>query len=58
MSDVREQLNIVKLRNNELHQQNLKLREAMQHFVDRCDRGEVRSTRTYAQFKQLLEETK
>lgn len=30
------------------------LREAVQEFVDRVDRGEVRSKRTYAKFKALL----
>lgn len=54
MSDAREQLIIVKQRNQELYLENVKLREAMQLFVDRCDRGEVRSKRTYAQFKELL----
>ena len=28
---------------------------AMQEFVDRCERGEVRSKYTYAKFKDLLE---
>ena len=54
MSDAREQLIIVKQRNQELYLENARLREAMQLFVDRCDKGEVRSTRTYAQFKELL----
>ena len=31
-------------------------RLAMQRFVDRCEAGEVRSTRTQAEFKALLEE--
>ena len=31
-----------------------KWREAMQEFVDRCDRGEVRSKYTYSKFKTLL----
>jgi hypothetical protein len=30
------------------------LKEAMQEFVDRVDKGEVRSKYTYAKFKQLL----
>ncbi len=30
------------------------LEEAMQHFVDRVEKGEVRSVRTYEKFKQLL----
>lgn len=34
-----------------------KCQEAMQEFVDRCDRGEVRSTYTYDTFKQILKET-
>lgn len=29
-------------------------RDAMQKFVDRCDNGEIRSARTYAEFKELL----
>lgn len=58
MSDAREQLAIVKNRNHELHLQITKLREAMTTFVERCERGEVRSKRTYAQFKELLEQTK
>lgn len=29
-------------------------REAVQEFVDRCERGEIRSVRTYAKFKELL----
>ncbi len=28
---------------------------AMQEFVDRCDKGEVRSTKTYTKFKAILE---
>lgn len=31
------------------------MREAMQEFVDRVDRGEVRSVTTYNKFKRLLE---
>ena len=30
------------------------LREAIQEFVDRCERGEVRSKYTYNKFKELL----
>lgn len=33
-----------------------KMLEAMQEFVDRCDRGEVRSKKTYAQFKSIIAE--
>ena len=33
-----------------------RLREAMQEFVDRCDKGEARSIRTYGKFKELLDE--
>lgn len=32
----------------------LEMREAMQEFVDRVDKGEVRSRRTYAKFKKIL----
>ena len=35
-------------------EKNQQLREAMQEFVDRCDRGEVRSRYTYNKFKDLL----
>ena len=35
-------------------EENQKLREAMQWFVDRCDNGEVRSKRTYERFKEIL----
>lgn len=31
-----------------------RLRDAMQEFVDRCERGEVRSKYTYDKFKRLL----
>lgn len=34
---------------------NAALRAAIQEFVDRCERGEVRSKYTYAKFKALLE---
>lgn len=30
------------------------LREAMQEFVDRCEKGEIRSRYTYGKFKALL----
>jgi len=32
------------------------LEKAMQNFVDRVDKGEVRSIRTYNQFKELLKQ--
>lgn len=28
--------------------------EALQWFIDRCDKGEVRSTRTYNRFKEII----
>lgn len=28
--------------------------EALQWFVDRCDKGEVRSTKTYNRFKEII----
>lgn len=31
------------------------MRDAMQEFVDRVDKGEVRSKRTYAKFKEILD---
>lgn len=33
-------------------------REAMQEFVDRVDKGEIRSIKTYTKFKELLREEK
>lgn len=30
------------------------MRDAMQEFVDRVDKGEVHSKRTYAKFKEIL----
>lgn len=33
-----------------------RLRAALREFCDRVDRGEVKSVRTYAKFKALLEE--
>lgn len=30
------------------------MRDAMQEFVERVDKGEVRSKRTYAKFKEIL----
>lgn len=32
----------------------LEMYEAMQEFIDRCDKGEIRSKKTCAQFKQIL----
>ncbi len=46
------------------HQEDLReqliqeMREAMQEFVDRVDRGEIRSKRTYQKFKKLLDRPK
>ncbi len=40
--------------NDGLIQRVNELAEAMQWFVDRCDLGEVRSRKTYARFKELL----
>jgi hypothetical protein len=34
------------------------LEAAMQEFVDRCDRGEVRSAKTYTKFRALLAQPK
>lgn len=42
---------IMKQENKGINEQ---VREAMTEFVDRCDRGEVRSTSTYAKFKRIL----
>lgn len=33
---------------------NKPFRDAIQEFVDRVDNGEIKSTRTYAKFKELL----
>lgn len=32
----------------------VRMRVAMQKFVDRVDKGEIRSKRTYAEFKDIL----
>lgn len=32
--------------------------EAMQEFIDRCDRGEVRSTKTYNKFKAIMQKAR
>jgi len=37
-----------------LNAENKKMREVMQLFCDRVDAGEVRSTKTYNQFKAIL----
>ena len=34
------------------------MKELIQEFVDRCDKGEVRSTITYAKFQTLLNKLK
>ena len=34
-----------------------KLLEALKWFVKRCENGEIRSTKTYARFQELIEET-
>lgn len=39
-------------------QQRDELLEAIQTFVDRVDKGEVKSTKTYNQFKELIAKTK
>ena len=33
-----------------------RMKEAMQEFVNRCEKGEVRSKYTYSKFKELLKE--
>lgn len=40
--------------NKQLLEEVERLRNAMQLFCDRVDKGEVRSTKTYNQFKELL----
>ncbi len=37
-----------------LEKQNKELKAAIQEFVDRCEKGEVRSKYTYKKFKDLL----
>ena len=37
-----------------LDDENKRLRELMQEFVNRCEAGEIRSRRTYAKFKEAL----
>lgn len=39
---------------DKLKEQNEKLKEAIQHFIDRVDKGEVRSVRSYNRFKEAL----
>jgi len=39
---------------DKLEKENKELKSAMQEFVDRCDNGEIASTRTYNKFKELL----
>lgn len=39
---------------NTIGQKMRSMRDAMQEFVDRVDKGEVRSKRTYAKFKEIL----
>ncbi len=39
----------------ESKRENERMREAMQEFVDRCERGEVLSKYTYTKFKGILE---
>lgn len=42
------------LSQNDLIEYTMKLESAMKEFVDRCEKGEVRSNRTYKQFIGLL----
>ena len=35
-----------------------RMKEAMQEFVNRCEKGEVRSKYTYSKFKELLKDKK
>ena len=39
-----------------LEAENKALKEAMQEFVDKVDRGQARSVKTYARFKELLDD--
>jgi hypothetical protein len=39
-----------------VEEENKKLRGLLQWFIDRCDKGEIRSQRTYLAFKKALEE--
>lgn len=40
--------------NFKLFAQSLNMLEAMQEFCDRVDKGEVRSTKTYKKFKEII----
>lgn len=42
--------------NEELQQKALQMEAAMIHFVRRCELGQIRSTFTYNQFKDILGE--
>lgn len=53
----RELLEVARIHVREFHEVHGKLQEckkAMQEFVDRVEKGEVRSTKTYNQFKKIL----
>ena len=39
-------------------EENERLKEAMQEFVSRVEKGEVRSSYTYSKFKELLKDNK
>lgn len=47
-------IQLLEERTNQLEAMNGVLREAMQEFVDRCARGEVKSTYTFNKFRELL----
>ena len=54
---VNELESLIEEREESLHLKQLRIQElqgAMQEFVDRVDKGEVRSKYTYAKFKKLL----
>jgi hypothetical protein len=43
---------------SELEEKINKMKEAMRWFCERVEKGEVRSKRTYARFKQILTEVR
>jgi ribonuclease HI len=53
-----EKIKNLKIENSNLKKQNKELREALSWFCNRVDTGEVRSKRTYARFKELLNKHK
>lgn len=55
---LKQLLEIQKEQDNLLIAENQELKENIQWFIDRCKKGEVRSTRTFAVFTNLLDKYK